>query len=369
MDKTLKHGLSPNSRKYSKTVFIGRFQPFQLAHLKTVEEALEISDQVIIAIGSAKRPRTIKNPWTVEERQVLIEKSLEEHFSMEKGWTDYPHEIKARIKFIYIRDHMYNNTRWATEIYSKAVSAGATQCDKTCLIGCFKDDSSWYLKMFPQWSFHEVKPIYHKSRMINATDIRTEIFEKECIKEFLPLISKDVYESIEGWVKTSIAKDLKEEYTFLKNYKKQWESAPYAPTFVTADSVVIKSGHILLIKRKFNPGKGLWALPGGFLNPQETVEKCALRELKEETGLKVSKKILEANIKEVSKFDHPQRSLRGRTITFAHLINLDEGPLPEIKAGDDASGAHWIPLADLASLEEQTFEDHMDIIQRLVSKY
>jgi len=356
--------------KYEACVFIGRFQPIHDAHVQIIEEALSIADKVIVSVGSAHRPKTIKNPWTAEERIHMIKQALKQKLGKTQGWTNFPEDFERRVEFVQVRDHLYNNTKWAAETYSKALLAGATQNKETAIIGCFKDSSSWYLNMFPQWSLHEVSKIYnHHDQIMNATDIRDEIFLNKQIIDNEPYIAEDVLDEIRAWMSLQDCNKLTEEYQFIMDYKSSWDSAPYAPVFVTTDAVVIKSGHILLIKRKFNPGKGLYALPGGFLNPNEMVEECAIRELKEETRIKVDKPVLKRSIEDVKVFDHPQRSLRGRTVTHAHLINLGEGPLPEIKANDDASGAHWIALADMKHLEDEMFEDHMDIITSLTSRF
>jgi bifunctional NMN adenylyltransferase/nudix hydrolase len=132
--------------------------------------------------------------------------------------------------------------------------------------------------------------------------------------------------------------------------------------------VVIQSGHVLLVKRRSYPGKGLWALPGGFLEPDETIEQACLRELAEETALKVPDAVLKGHIKAREVFDAPYRSSRGRTVTHAHLIHLDPGPLPKIKTGglagdDETYKIDWVPLAKLR--RELFFEDHYPIIIRM----
>ncbi|MBN6743269.1 NUDIX domain-containing protein, partial [Acidithiobacillus sp. MC6.1] len=90
---------------------------------------------------------------------------------------------------------------------------------------------------------------------------------------------------------------LVDEYAFLKNYHQQFASYPYPPVFVTVDAVVIHSGHILLVERKAEPGKGLLALPGGFLDQRERIEDGMLRELKEETNIKVPVPVLRGSIR------------------------------------------------------------------------
>jgi bifunctional NMN adenylyltransferase/nudix hydrolase len=132
--------------------------------------------------------------------------------------------------------------------------------------------------------------------------------------------------------------------------------------------VVIESGHILLIERGAYPGKGLWALPGGYINQNETVEDCAIRELKEETKIKVPVPALRGCIKRKAVFDKPNRDPRGRYITHAFLIELptQEKGLTKVKGGDDAARAKWFPLSELEDLKEKMFLDHWDIVQNLL---
>jgi len=98
------------------------------------------------------------------------------------------------------------------------------------------------------------------------------------------------------------------------------------------------------------------------------MEDAALRELKEETGIKVPEKVLRGSIVSNRVFDAPDRSQRGRTITHAIHIALEDGEwnLPKVKGSDDAARAKWIPISRLNS--EEIFEDHFDIIQYFLGK-
>ena len=153
---------------------------------------------------------------------------------------------------------------------------------------------------------------------------------------------------------------LRAEYQMIKKYKEAWKAAPFPPTFMTVDAVVVQSGHILLVKRGDMPGKGLWALPGGFLNQEETMLDGAIRELKEETKIKVPVPVLKGSIKGSKTFDAPNRSSRGRTITQAFFIDLGVGDLPKVKGSDDAEKAFWVPFNKVK--QEKMFEDHFAII-------
>jgi bifunctional NMN adenylyltransferase/nudix hydrolase len=155
---------------------------------------------------------------------------------------------------------------------------------------------------------------------------------------------------------------LYDEYRHVIDYKAMWSSAPFPPMFVTTDAVVIKSGHVLVVRRRGQPGKGLLALPGGFLREDEKVVDGCIRELKEETRIGIPKDELMKRIKGQKVFDHPSRSLRGRTITHAFEIDLGAGALPKVKGDDDAEKAFWMPLRDVMRCEEEFFEDHFHII-------
>ena len=127
----------------------------------------------------------------------------------------------------------------------------------------------------------------------------------------------------------------------------------YPRPAVTADCVVITreaEPKVLLIQRGFDPFKGAWAFPGGFMNMDETTEQCAIRELEEETGLKISK------LHQIGAYSKVDRDPRGRTITVAYLAIVD-GPI-EVAGQDDAARAEWFPLS---ALPELAF-DHADIM-------
>jgi bifunctional NMN adenylyltransferase/nudix hydrolase len=177
---------------------------------------------------------------------------------------------------------------------------------------------------------------------------------------------KSYHYGLEGSFKdTSYYKALAEELEFIKKYKESWATAPYAPIFVTTDSVVVCSGHVLLVTRRANPGKGLLALPGGFLNQYEKVVDGMIRELREETKIKVPEAVLRGNIKKIQAFDDPYRSARGRTITHCGLIELPNGELPRVKGSDDALKAGWFELSKLEP--SMFFEDHYEILQAMLA--
>ena len=134
----------------------------------------------------------------------------------------------------------------------------------------------------------------------------------------------------------------------------------YPRPAVTADCVVItkeEQPKVLLIQRGAAPYKGCWAFPGGFMNMDETTEQCAIRELEEETGLRVS------DVHQIGAYSKVDRDPRGRTITVAYLAILN-APV-EVKGQDDAAKAEWWPLS---ALPELAF-DHAEIMRDAVKTY
>lgn len=339
--------------KYDYCVYIGRFQPFHNAHAELLNEALKTGEKVIVVIGSHNNSPNIKNPWTGEQRQKLILDSLSE-------------EYQKRVVFILMRDYLYNDNLWVTSLQEKVSSLlenDGKENASIALIGHNYDASSFYLKLFPQWTFVNIK---HVDSCPHATSIRTMYFTYDnAWKSFVP---KSTQEFLEKFQTSSQFASLKDEFLYLREYHDQWRGAPFPPTFVTVDNVVIKSGHVLLVKRKCNPGKGLYALPGGFLSQKERIQDAALRELKEETRISIPKHELERYIVDSKVFDHPERSLRGRTITHAFLYDLKYGDLPQVKGADDAEKALWMPIADILQSENLFFEDHWHIIFNFVNR-
>lgn len=119
----------------------------------------------------------------------------------------------------------------------------------------------------------------------------------------------------------------------------------YPHPAVTTDCVIFgfdgSSLKVLLIKRGREPYKDRWAFPGGFLNPDESAEEGALRELKEETGFVAD------FIEQFHTYSAPGRDPRERVISIAYLALVRIG---EVKGGDDAAEADWFPVDKIPQL-------------------
>ncbi|PHS22199.1 MAG: ADP-ribose pyrophosphatase [Robiginitomaculum sp.] len=373
--------------EYSTLAFIGRFQPFHNGHKAVVDSALLKVNKVAIVIGSHDKAPDTRNPLTTRERIDLIA-------------AVYPNEVaNGRIKFVPQVDHTYNLDRWIAGVISGVESvaySGKFEDDPVIgLIGHSKDESSFYLKCFPRWKSVEVPNV----SIINATDIRERLYNDISVKDYMPKAAHKALMQGDSRLFGDMAAEFRFNMAYqkqfrmpsdeelyewcwdrgiahvescdimpmLKDFMKDWKS-PYLPTHKTVDAVVVQSGHLLLVKRGSAPGKGLWALPGGFLNQGETLLSGALRELKEETKIDVPMKVLRGSYTKQQEFDDPHRSLRGRTLTTAFLFNLtSQERLPKIKGSDDAVKAKWVPLGEVMTKRNKLFEDHYDIIETMTA--
>jgi 8-oxo-dGTP diphosphatase len=115
----------------------------------------------------------------------------------------------------------------------------------------------------------------------------------------------------------------------------------YPRPAVTVDVVIVSRGpkqRVLLVRRKNPPFAGMWAIPGGYVDMDETLEAAAARELKEETGVRAGRLV------QLHAFGDPGRDPRGRTISVAYLAQVDAQKLKP-RAGDDAADVAWHSLS------------------------
>ena len=325
-------------------IYIGRFQPLTCAHIEIIKKAQGLAKKVIVIVGSANMARSARNPWTAEERIDCL-----------KSVKDID---QSKLTAVALSDSNYDFPWWLGEV-KKIISQNTLPNDKIGIIGHKKDETGYYLEHFKNFEFIMIDSLY---KGLSATDERESLFAKNKVEN----VGEDVKVWIENWINANLAifKNLKEEFEYIEDYKKSWAKSPYPPVFVTADSLVLCKDNILLVERKDFPGKGLFALPGGFMDANEKLSECAVRELKEETGLKLSIK----DIKFSQIFDAPFRCQRGRVVTKVCLFDLDLPELPKITAGDDAKKVFWKPLSEIDILQDKFFSDHYKVIKKMLKE-
>ncbi|MGE8558944.1 nicotinate-nicotinamide nucleotide adenylyltransferase [Acinetobacter sp.] len=172
-------------------VFIGRFQPFHLAHMQTIKIALQQSLNVILALGSAQNERNIKNPFSAAEREQMI-------------LSNFSEADQKRIKFVHVID-VYDDQKWQQLVQS--LVAGMVEPDaKVGLIGHFKDESSYYLKLFPEWQMVELESLVGA---ISATPLREAYYRGEIIESAFPFGTSEFLHKFQN---TSTYQQLQHKY-------------------------------------------------------------------------------------------------------------------------------------------------------------
>ena len=305
-------------------IFIGRFQPVHQGHIHAIGIAASQVDKLYILVGSANACRSIKNPWTYKERVDMLRSKL---------WSN--HITVA--EFIPVNDYPYNDTQWIAEV--RAIAEHYNMGAPT-LFGHMKEGNA-YLKWFPDWKFKDIEAQY----AVHATAIRQRMYETD---------------------DPELPRTVKDDFKYYENEAARFANYPFPETlnFNCADAVIECQGHVLLIRRKFAPGAGAWALPGGFKNRGESFLDCAVRELQEETNIRVPEKVLRGSIVKTQLFDSPTRSFgipRNTLAVYFRVSPNPDGSLPRANGADDAAECKWIPLTDALNRYE-LYDDHASII-------
>lgn len=407
-------------KPYKLAVIIGRMQFLHNGHLHLFREAAAKADQILVLVGSANKAPSPSNPFSYQQRETVIQDALIE---LAPGMDSLA--VKP------LNDD-YREEQWLLNVMN-AVSQHCTEQlpetgqiirdEDVVLVGHEKDNSSYYLRLFPQWAFYNAP----NERNLNATDFRKELFALDTVKDytFLPRLMdvfksfheadgaelgkiihdyiqksiglshhfmpdniytrmwrtmpdmthlklnspKSMHQFLEDYIRSDAFTNMKAEQSQYSDEKLAWAMAPYPVTFVTTDAVVTHKSSILMIRRKNHPGRGLWALPGGFLGSKEWIRDSVIRELREETRIAVANEDLLRIMQPIQTFDNPGRSLRGRVITHAARFNLDHLGLdkrPKVRADDDADAVRWFTFNEIQEADNALFEDHAEIINRLV---
>ena len=353
-------------------VIIGRFQPVTIEQIKNLfHPSISENDLTVVILGSSDKSRDFRDPFTWLERASLIRQSLVDMYGrniLTKRGSE------TVVMFEPVRDYWYNKTRWLTSIQdatSESIKVFSqddvrlSKCSIT-LYGLNRNDAdAEYLNSFPGWTSRvsERKVRADQSRNVLKT-LYADGYAKESVTDSVRIF-------LETWKDTEAGQNMRASFEHIQKYRLKYDAlekqAGHKLQFMTTDNVVIHLGHILLVRRRSHPGKGLWALPGGFLEFDETTLTGAKRELREETGFKVRDEWL---VKE-GRFDHPTRSARGRVLTHAFRWEVpSHWNIPQLNPEkgfeQEVTRVKWFPLSEvITDMADQLFEDHLDIIESL----
>lgn len=333
---------------------IGRFQPYHRGHHVLISRAFEVADTVVVIVGDTGCRPDYKNPWTFEERKQWLMDTWEPRLGVGK-----------RLHVVPVEDVPYDDEAWVNGVHravNRLYTANPLR-DKRFLVGHKKDESSFYLDMFPEWQFVEVP----NELTLGATAIREWFFYAENHERVRQTLPPAVATSL-GRMGVARYRELRAEALAVAGWQEEWASTGstrYGSQHVAVDAVVTYGDYVLMIERGGDVGNGALALPGGFVVKSERLLPAALRELKEETGVVVPRDIFPKHgLGVVVPFDHPGRSMRGRIFTNALYVDItshvDTMPMPE--AADDAKKAFWMLKQDLPRFKRSFFSDHYHII-------
>jgi bifunctional NMN adenylyltransferase/nudix hydrolase len=345
-------------------VMIGRFSFIHRQHERTLQIMAAENDYILVMIGSANRCVSKKNPHEFAVRAEIMSKLLRRL------------KPDGQFRIVSLNDTLYNEERWKMRVYG-AGEQYAQRCgihpERITLYGTDKDESTYYLNSFPQWKTKDVGRVED----IDATRLRELWFRhSQTVPGGLRLQDHLVPEMFDY---------LKDGHKFNEALQKDWyyltvtepdkfKDYPYpeALNVMCGDAIVECAGHILTVTRSGDLGYGQVALPGGHKNKNETAFNAALRELFEETNLRVPEQTIRNCVQQTYLFDHPGRTLSSvpkSTLGVYVKIEPRDGKFPRANGGDDAAhptlpngGIRWIPKFDIISGKVKMWDDHNDIV-------
>lgn len=336
----------PSAGEFDHIVVAARYQPPLHEHFEAIAAAAARAREVLVLCLAADESLSLNNPWTTDERRTLLAAGV---------------DAATPVRYASLRDLRYDGQRWRERLQD-AVAAAATAAVGVYLFACDEDGAP--LPLPPAWQQLPLPP----AAMCAERRLRATLFEAD--ESALPALLRHrapaaVAAAASRQLRGARFAHLREEARFIASFKADWAAAPYPPLFMTVDALVEWRGSVLLVRRGRCPGKGLLALPGGFINRSETLLAGCLRELAEETAIAVDAGVLKRSEVDCRLFDAPYRSLRGRTITQVFHFDLsDLAAPPAVCGGDDASAAVWAPRAGVRP--QDMFEDHYAIVQVLL---
>ncbi len=349
------------TKEFDLLVFIGRFQPFHKGHLAVIREGIKRAEHLLILVGSANSGRTLRNPFTFEERRKMISRSI----------AELPDRPDCEILITALDDHLYNEPAWIENVQHQVEIILETLIHKekpsVGVIGHSKDRSSYYLRLFPGYGSVDVPAVCREEEeLVDSTTLRGMVFSENPWSDvmFLKFMPHASVQTMRETLRHIDFIALLDDARFICGYKEQWKGTPFPPTFITVDAVVQCCGRILMIIRGERPGRGSLALPGGFIHEDEKLLDACVRELYEETQIRVPRAVMHGSLRRKDTFDDPHRSSRGRTVTHAFRFDLQDKELPKVRGGDDAASALWVPIS--AVQPAKCYEDHGHIIRSML---
>ncbi len=333
---------------------VGRFQPLHDGHLQLLQEALRMGGSVVVVLGSSFGSRSVRNPWTWEERREMFRQALSD--------ADF-----RRCIFVPVHDYFYDNERWVLklkeEVWGRIAGLSGNATPDLVWLGVGKDASTAAYLQDLRRHGERVCVLAAARTSGNATCLRNRIFgDDRSDTVFRDLVAEErLHILVAKYIAENreLLRGVQEDWNFMVGERELWGQTPYPVQVQTVDAIVCAPDFdVLMVRRGRPPGRGLLALPGGHVEVGETLLEAVVREVREETGLRLEPE----RFHNYGAFDHPHRSPgRGvRVITTVFGYNLLRRC--RVRAGDDASALQWVPASQVPQLEGEMFEDHYQIL-------
>lgn len=323
----------------STAVIIGRFTPLHNGHVAMIQKATQEHDKVLILVGSPNKLPDFKLPFPVETRAAAVKAMFPD--AVVKSIPDVPSDME-----------------WVADVSSRMLTMEEDPMQITMY--CGDKDQKFYRENF-------LSPVVAlDSSGVSATMVRELMYHGNW-EDAYDLVPKVTEELLKSWTLTDAFLTLKDEY-FACVSKKKTDFRNHAfsnPVEPVAHAVVIKDSKVLVGLRNGSRGKGQWALPGGYMNHDETSRAAALRELKEETGLDLLACHRAAEV--AFAVEENLNDLSTRTVGLNYMYLLEDDV--ELTAGDDFDEVKWVPLKDILEDKELLFYNHNLVVKRLVAHY
>jgi bifunctional NMN adenylyltransferase/nudix hydrolase len=331
---------------YDLAICTGRFLLPDAANLALVRAGLERASRCLVVLRRAFMAPTPANPFRWDDRAAMLRDALTE-------------DERDGVRIEPVRE------RWDEALLLRDVRELAATHAPRRVLWLYAGEAPLDLEDPPPgWSV-EAAGVDDGDAL--ATAKLHALYEAEdapaALRDLLAGVDASAAGFLRAWIREERFATVRDDWRQIAKERRQWAVAPYPVVLSTVDALVRARDRVLLIRRGRSPGKGLWAVPGGFLEPAEGVLHAALRELEEETRLPLSRQQKKQALRGMKVFDHPHRSQRGRIITHAFYFDLGDVAPPAVEGADDASDAKWVPIAQLAKMEEQFHDDHFHVLE------
>jgi len=326
------------TKPYDLIVFIGRFQPFHLGHYKVVQEALTQTDKLLFILGGSNSPCNSRNPYSIEEREHLIIKSLT------------PKEI-SYIRFQSIPDYADDEV-WMTALENIINQVVTSPNDKVAIIGHEKDSSSYYLRQCAE-KWHVIMP--PNIFMMSASDVRDNLYNELPIDN--QMVNTGAAQSaisiLEG---TTNFTKFKREYANIKLLETTRSNSKFPIEYVQTVGIVKYKEFYLVLKTNDE-----LSFPSGTIENNRIAEETIVTYILNQTNIVTP--LFNLKPMDYKRANTTRLSLYGASSTYTYVYDLSANcNLPKIN-----KSSQWLHYLELLNLEPNFNQVHFGLfLQHLI---